>query len=109
MKSKYLFLVVINVLVYALLIIYHTFAGSPAESSAKDGASTFLMGVAISFSISTVIGVISNIQAVFVSIFLAWGLWLLALSEGYNSDFIAGCAAALTLGVLSGFICSRPV
>ncbi|MBI4711784.1 MAG: hypothetical protein HY762_00525 [Planctomycetes bacterium] len=99
MKSKYLFLGVINVLVYGLLIIYHTFWG----------ASTFLMGVAISFSISTVIGVISNLPAVFVSIFLAWGLWLLALSEGYNSDFIAGCAAALTIGVLSGFICSRPV
>jgi hypothetical protein len=98
MRGKIVILAVINLVVYANFLI----------GELLYGLTPFLTGVIISFSVSTLIGVIGSLQTVFVSIFLAWGLYLLALFEGFDSSLLAGCALALTIGVMVGFIISRP-
>lgn len=99
MRGKIVILIIINLLVWLTILVYGSFYK----------LTPFLGGVVISFSISTLIGVISSLQTVFVSLFLGWGLCLLAYFEGFPSPFLAGCALALTIGVVLGFILSRPV
>lgn len=98
MRGKIVILGVINLVVWAGVII----------GASLYGLTSFLTGVIISFSISTLIGVIGSLQTVFISIFLAWGLYLLAYFDGFDSSFLAGCALALTIGVIVGFVISRP-
>jgi hypothetical protein len=99
MKAKYLILGLLNIIIWVLILLYHT----------KYEYSPFLGGVGISFSLSTIIGVLGSLQVVFISSFLAWALYFLAAFEGYPSTFLAGCAVAVTIGVVTGFIMSRPI
>ena len=100
MKVRILLIGIINLIFWAIALIYIAVFKQPLDP--------FLNGLLISFSISTLIGAFSSIHIVFISILLAWGLWLLAYFEGFPSDFLAGCATAFTMGVILGFILSRP-
>ena len=97
MRGKIVILGLINLVVWAGVII----------GASLYELTPFLTGVIISFSVSTLIGVIGSWQTVFVSIGLAWGLYLLAYFEGFDSSLLAGCALALTIGVMFGFIIER--
>ena len=99
MKAKYVVLGLINIIIWGIILLYRT----------KYEYSPFLGGVAISFSISTIIGVLGSLQVVFISSFLSCGLYLLAAFQGYPSPFLAGCAVAVTIGAVTGFIISRPI
>jgi len=101
MIGRILIIGIINLIFWASFLIY--------TALYQQALSSFLSSILLSFSVSTVIGIFSSRQIVFVSILLAWGLWVLAYFEGYPSDFLTGCAAAFTVGVGSGFILSRPV
>jgi len=98
MRGNIVVLGVINLVVWAGVIIVVSLYG----------LTSFLTGVIISFSVSILIGVIGSLQTVFISIGLAWGLYLLAYFEGFDSSFLVGCVLALTIGVMVGFIISRP-
>ena len=99
MRSKAVILVGLNILFWGIFVVYNHFYK----------ISDFISGVVITFSISTLIGFVASLQVVFTSLFLAWGLYLLAYFEGCNSEFLAGCATALTVGVVTSFIITRPL
>lgn len=100
MPVRIIIIGVINLIFWVLLLLYTAFY--------HQELTPFLTGVLISFSISSLIGIFSPLQPLFISILLAWGLWILAYSEGYPSNFLAGCATAFTVGGGLGFILSRP-
>jgi hypothetical protein len=97
MPAKIIIIGIINIFVWIALLGYAHFVQ----------VSAFLSGAAITFSIGSFIGVISRMQAVFITLFLGWGLYFLGLSEGYNSDFLLGCAVSLTFAVITSFIVAR--
>ncbi len=99
MKAKYLILIVINLVFWGCVLLYRT----------RYESSPFLGGLVISFSISTVVSVLATLPVVLISSSLVWGLYFLAAFEGCHSSFLAGCATAFTIGVLAGFIISRPL
>jgi hypothetical protein len=97
MPAKFLIIGIINLIVWMALLGYAHFYQS----------SSFLSGAAISFTVSSFIGVFGRLQTILVTLFLGWGLYFFGLSEGYDSNFLLGCAFALTFGVISSFIIAR--